>query len=136
MTWYAWRSLCVWKFSFFLVIVIVYIFVGLVLQVVNPFLPGGNKRSKFCLQICLRMFNLLLPLSMKGLKTKTNCYISSKYLCISYNDRDTFFHTTIILNHLLKLTKLLVVRIIKKHTSLKIIQCRLLGKCGFKNNLF
>ena len=32
--------------QFFLVIFIVYIFMGLVLQVVNPFMSGGNKRSK------------------------------------------------------------------------------------------
>ena len=31
---------------FFLIIVIVHIFMGLVLQVVNPFMPGGNKSSK------------------------------------------------------------------------------------------
>ena len=36
-----------WKFSWFLlVIVIVYIFMGLVLQVVDPFIPVGNKSSK------------------------------------------------------------------------------------------
>ena len=35
------------------------------------------------------MFNLLLPLGMKGLTAKVNCYISSKYLCISYNDFDS-----------------------------------------------
>ena len=32
------------EIQFLLVIVIVYIFMGLVLQVVNPFMPGGNKR--------------------------------------------------------------------------------------------
>ena len=31
---------------FFLVILIVYSFMGLVLQVVNPFMPGSNKSSK------------------------------------------------------------------------------------------
>ena len=40
------------EIQFFLVIVFVYIFMGLVLQVVNPFLPGGNKRSKNVKQIC------------------------------------------------------------------------------------
>ena len=55
------------------------------------------------------MFNLLLPLGIKGLKAKINWYVSSKYLCVSYNDRDTFFHATTILTHLLKLTELLVV---------------------------
>ena len=75
------------------------------------------------------MFNLLLPFGMKGLKTKTNWYISSKYLSISYNDQDTLLHATTILTHLLKLTKLLVLKIITKHTALKIIQFRLLGKC-------
>ena len=69
------------------------------------------------------MFNLLLPLGMKGLKTKANWYISLKYLCISYNDRDTFFHATMILTHLLKLMKLLVVKIITK--ALNITQFRL-----------
>ena len=34
------------EIQFFFVIAIVYIFMGLVLQVVNPFMPGGNKRSK------------------------------------------------------------------------------------------
>ena len=34
------------EIQFFLVIVIVYIFMGLVLHVVNTFMPGGNKRSK------------------------------------------------------------------------------------------
>ena len=34
------------EIHFFLVIVIVYSFMGLVLQVVNPFMPGSNKRSK------------------------------------------------------------------------------------------
>ena len=34
------------EIQFFLVIVIVYISMGLFLQVVNPFMPGGNKRSK------------------------------------------------------------------------------------------
>ena len=34
------------EIQFFLVIVIVYIFMGLFLQVVNPFMPGGNKSSK------------------------------------------------------------------------------------------
>ena len=34
------------EIHFFLVIVIVYSFTGLVLQVVNPFMPGSNKRSK------------------------------------------------------------------------------------------
>ena len=34
------------EIQFFLVIVIVYIFMGQVLQVVNPFVPGVNKRSK------------------------------------------------------------------------------------------
>ena len=34
------------EIQFFLVIVIVYIFMGLVLQVVNPFMSGSNKRSK------------------------------------------------------------------------------------------
>ena len=34
------------EIPFFLVIVIAYIFMGLVLQVVNPFMPGSNKRSK------------------------------------------------------------------------------------------
>ena len=32
--------------QFFFVIVIACIFMGLVLQVVNTFMPGGNKRSK------------------------------------------------------------------------------------------
>ena len=32
------------EIQFLLVIVIVYIFMGLVLQVVNPFMPGGKKR--------------------------------------------------------------------------------------------
>ena len=71
------------------------------------------------------MFNLLLALDMKGLTTKINWHVRSKYLCISCNDRDTFFHATMILTHLLKLTKLLVVKIITKHTSLKIVQFRL-----------
>ena len=39
-----------------------------------------------------------------------------------------FFHAAMILNQILKLTKLLVVKIITKHTALKIIQFRLLGK--------
>ena len=34
------------EIQFFLVIVNVYIFMGLGLQVVNPFMPGGNKRLK------------------------------------------------------------------------------------------
>ena len=34
------------EIQFFLVTVIVYIFMGLVLLVVNPFMPGGKKRSK------------------------------------------------------------------------------------------
>ena len=34
------------EIHFFLVIVIVYSFMGLVLQVVNPFMPGSNKSSK------------------------------------------------------------------------------------------
>ena len=34
------------EIQFLFVIDIVYIFMGLVLQVVNPFMPGGNKRSK------------------------------------------------------------------------------------------
>ena len=84
------------EIQFFLVIVIAYIFMGLVLQVVNLFMQGGNKH------ICLRMFNPLLPLGMKGLKTKTNWCITSKYLCISYNDRDTCFRGTMILTHFLK----------------------------------
>ena len=33
------------EIQFFLVIVTVYIFMGLVFQAVNPFMPGGNKRS-------------------------------------------------------------------------------------------
>ena len=37
------------------------------------------------------MFNFLLPLGMKWLKTKTNYCISLKYLCISYSDRDNIF---------------------------------------------
>ena len=75
------------------------------------------------------MFNLLLPLDTKGLKTKTNWCISSKYFCISYNNRDTFYHPAIILTHLLKSTRLLFVKIMTKHRALKIIQFRLLGKC-------
>ena len=66
------------------------------------------------------MFNLLLSLGTKGLKTKTGV----EYLCISCNDRDTFFHAAMILTHLLKLTKTLEVKIITKHTALKIIQFR------------
>ena len=34
------------EIQIFLVVFIVYIFMGLVLQVVNPFMPGGDKRSK------------------------------------------------------------------------------------------
>ena len=34
------------EIQFFLVIVIVYICMGQVLQVVNPFMPGGYKSSK------------------------------------------------------------------------------------------
>ena len=34
------------EIQFLLVIVFVYISTGLVLQVVNPFMPGGNKRPK------------------------------------------------------------------------------------------
>ena len=34
------------EIQLFLVIAIVYIFMGLVLQEVNPFMVGGNKRSK------------------------------------------------------------------------------------------
>ena len=34
------------EIKFFLFIVIVYIFMGLVLQEVNPFIPGENKKSK------------------------------------------------------------------------------------------
>ena len=34
------------EIQLFLVIVIIYIFMGLALQVANPFMPGGNKRSK------------------------------------------------------------------------------------------
>ena len=34
------------EIQFFLVTVIVYIYMGLVLQVVNPFMPGGYKSSK------------------------------------------------------------------------------------------
>ena len=34
------------EIQFFLVIFIVYIFMGLFLLVVNPFMLGGNKRSK------------------------------------------------------------------------------------------
>ena len=40
------------------------------------------------------MFNLLLPLSMQGLKTKTNLCINSKYLCISGNDLEMLFSLT------------------------------------------
>ena len=82
------------EIQFFLVIVIVSNFMGLVLQVVNLFMPSGNK------QACLRMFNLLLSPGMKGLKTKTNWCISSKYFCSSYNDRYTCFRATMILTHL------------------------------------
>ena len=67
---------------------------------------------------------------MKGLKTKTNWYINAKYLCISYNDRDIFSHSKMILTHLLKLTKLLAVKIITKYSALKILQFRVLGKCA------
>ena len=49
--------------------------------------------------------NLLLLLGMKGLTIKINWYVSSKYLCISCNDQDTFFHAAMILT-LLKLRKL------------------------------
>ena len=38
------------EIQFFLVSVIVYIFMGLFLQVVNPFMPGGNKRSRAILK--------------------------------------------------------------------------------------
>ena len=72
----------------------------------------------------------MLSLGMKELKTKTNLYISSKYLCISYNDRDTIFHATMILTHLLNLSKLLVAKIITKHTALKTIQFRLPSNCA------
>ena len=34
------------EIKLFLVIVIVYIFLGLFLQVVNPFMPSGSKRSE------------------------------------------------------------------------------------------
>ena len=34
------------EIQFFLVIVTAYIFMGLVLQVVNPFILGSNKRSE------------------------------------------------------------------------------------------
>ena len=34
------------EIQIFLVVFIVHIFMGLVLQVVNPFMPGGDKRSK------------------------------------------------------------------------------------------
>ena len=34
------------EIHFFLAIVIVYIFMGLVLQVVNPFIPCDDERSK------------------------------------------------------------------------------------------
>ena len=34
------------EIQIFLVVFILYIFMGLVLQVVNPFMPGGDKRSK------------------------------------------------------------------------------------------
>ena len=37
------------------------------------------------------MFKLLLPLGMKRFKAELNWHITSKYLCISYNDQDTFF---------------------------------------------
>ena len=83
------------------------------------------------------MFHLLLPLGMKGVKIKTNWYISLKYLCISYNNRDTFFHAAMILTHALKLAKLLLVKIITKHTTLKnqTIQAPM-KMYGFKNILF
>ena len=104
---------------FFFVIAVAYIFMGLVLQVGNPFMPIGNKSSR---KSCLRMFNLLLSLGMKGLKTKINWYVISKYLCISYSDRNPFVQATRTVTRLLKLTKLLIVKIITKHTALKIIQ--------------
>ena len=81
-----------------------------------------NAKSCRFVSECL---NLLIPLGMKGWHTKINWYVSSKYLCKSCNDRDTFFHATMILTHLLKLTKLLAVKIITKHTALKIVEFRL-----------
>ena len=38
-------------------------------------------------------------------------------------------HAAMILTHLLKLTKLLVIKIITKQTALKITQFSILGKC-------
>ena len=67
---------------------------------------------------------------MKGLKTKANWYISLKYLCISYNDRDAFFHATMILPHLLKLMKPMVVKSFKHYTIQALMKMR-----GFKNIL-
>ena len=46
MTWDTWRLSWVKKLRVFFVIAIVYTFMGLVLQVANPFMSGGNKRSK------------------------------------------------------------------------------------------
>ena len=60
--------------SVFFVIAIVYIFMGLVLHVVNPFMTGGKKAADL-----FKNVNLLLPLGIKGLKTKRNWYIISLY---------------------------------------------------------
>ena len=84
------------EIHFFLVIVIVYIFMGLVLQVVSSFMPSSSKISKKS-QDLFKNFSLLKSLAMKRLKTTT------------------------ILSHLLKLTKLLVVKIIAKYAALKIM---------------
>ena len=85
------------EIHFFLVIVIVYIFMGLVLQVVSSFMPSSSKISKKS-QDLFKNFSLLKSLGMKRLKT------------------------TMILSHLLKLTKLLVVKIIAKYAALKIMR--------------
>ena len=34
-----------WNSNFFFVVVVGYLFIGQVLQVVNPFMPGGNKAA-------------------------------------------------------------------------------------------
>ena len=72
---------------------------------------------------------------MKGLKTKTNSYISSKYLCISYNDRDfscyNNFDSPLKINETIGCQNHYETHSFKNHTSQAPMKL-----CGFKNILF
>ena len=63
---------------------------------------------------------------MKGLKTNQTGTLVQNILVLATMIE---IHATMILTHLLNLTKLLVIKIIAKHTALKIIQFSILGKC-------